>query len=624
MSAKCRKTIADLGRVIGPEPLSHLGNLMMRHPQYFRGLFLLLTTSAISKENYTRATLSVVILISVRAIGMLLKFGPALLLNRLKKTAELAGHRFNVAQKRVQLIRHHCLFWDYIYEPESRLRCRPEETAEQQRRDERLSNELGNSLDALPKWAQHEINLTPATRSSITEAIEEARPVSCGIEITYKSFRSSFMHALHTSYDRITQTQLTGLSINAIEDYLCSPILGERDDFPAQNRSGNRYLARMRTRLKHYQPPSGTRFNISIAPVVVMWRNLQRNLWHTLVSSVITKHTGNAIRKLNNLCKTEEISVQTLLWPECADAAWIQPDLRQAIITVRQRMLDQAFGETDERTEVMIERLTRWDEVQAMHFRARCDYQYCDLAEPVNFYSDYEELGDYTDRLPQVRQFMESATAELASFRQWMQEHAGCWQAQLTLASDDRIRSIAHQMHRLLGFVREESPEHEELFEQYGPDLETVLRLYHDDEDFHSAGIPAPLIDLVRRYADRIATRTNDLFAVENSQALQAVLGGFQGNFNRIRSLYRSMAQAPEGEKELIELIGNIIEQREDIGTERIELRTHHALCKMQRLLYTEFVGALRHPDRTTRRQRRRQKMQTIHLKAKQLVSRAP
>lgn len=614
---KKRNTLIDLSRVIGPEPLSHLGNLMIRHPQYFRGIFLLLTTSAVHNNNYTRATVSIIILFSIRAIGMLLKFGPALLMNRVKKTAYLAGHRFNIAQKRRSTMRHTRLIWDYVYEPEVRTLYLPEEIDEQNQRDEQLSATLNENLEALPAGARREIGLTPGTQEGISQAIQQTRPVSCGVEKTYPSFYTSLMHALQTDYDRISQNMATGLYVNALEDYMCSPILGEHDAFPSQNWAGNQTLSSLRDRAEHYVLPPHARFNPDLSPILIPLRNMHRNLWHTLVTNVITKRTGTAIRKLNKLCRSHEISVQTLLWAECSDAAWIQqyPGLRDAIIAVRQRILCQAFGETSIRAEIMIERLTRSDELVAMHLRARCDYLYCNLSEAVNLHADYSELGDYSQDLAEIRCFMDEATGQLDEFRSWLKARSDQWTQQLTLSPRDQIRSIARFMRRFQHYIRTHAAEQEELIEEHGAKLEPLLLFYNHDDDLFQAGIPEPLIKLIHQYAKSLNAAASDLFAIENASALHAALTAFHANFDHVRTRFYALQQQPEptAEEEFKESLNRILLEHSEIGTELIELRIHHAICKIQRLLYTEFVQNLRDPGHPSRRDRIRQRIGTLY-----------
>lgn len=618
MSAKRRNTLLDLSRVIGPEPLSHLGNLMIRHPQYFRGLVLLLFTSAVSNENYKRATISVIILVSIRTIGMLLKFGPALLLNRLKKTAYLAGHRYNIAQKRSYVTALMPLFWKNVYEPESRTLFDAHEIKEQHEHDQNLTRELSRNLNSLPGWVACELNHTSSNEHQFLDAIQQTRPVSCGIEITEASFNTSFLHALRTDYDRISQTAVTGLNMNAIEDYLRSPILGEHDGFPSQNWTGNPHLNRLRRRIKNYTPPTGCPFKAEYAPKTAICYNLHRTMWHTLVTNVITKRTGTAIRKLNRLFDTEEISVQTLLWPECGDAAWINQydGLREAIIMVRQRMLDQAFGEIPERAEIMIERLTRWDELQAMHLRARVDINYINPSESINLLEDYKELKDYPHRLPLVKEFTIRALAESNRFDTWLSTCPEGWSEQLRLTTQERMRSIALTIRRLQNYILTNTPEHKLLYEQYGAQLEQALQFYTSDENVLDSGLPETLMQLVHRYDESLKASAGNLFSIQNAEALRAVRTAFHSNINNLRTVFLE-TNSPEREPRLQPLIASAIKQRSQITAELIELRIHHTLCKVQRTIYMEFVKGLRDPSRLTRKERARQRLDTILLKCR-------
>lgn len=625
---KHNRTILDLGRVIGPEPLSHLGNLMIRHPKYFQTFFLLMMTSAIQQQNGKKAAASFVIVFSIKAIGMLLKFGPALLLNRLKKTAYLAGHRYNVAQKRNAALRHCNLLWDNVYEIEARVRFSEEEIVEQRLRDARLSSHLKDGLKELPAWVKREIYLTKETRPGIIKAIKQAYPVSTGIEKSRDSFLTSFKHALKTDYDRHTQTQLTGLDVNAIEDFMRTPILGESDRFPGQNWSGNRKLLHIRRNLKHYKLPLGYKkghgsYDPTTNEVVTILRNLHRNTWHSLVTNVITKRSGTAIRKLNKYCKTEDISVQTILWPACSDAQWLDeyPGLREAIIEVRQNMLDQAFGETSVRVEVMIERLTRWDELQAMNLRAQIDYRYCDPDEEVNLYDDYQQLGDYNRLLPSIKLFMTKAHEQLTTFEAWLEEQGSkTWSKDLERSLPQRMRRIGRFFIRLQHCSRERCPEYNELLEEYGAQLEHELVLYQSDAQLLAAGIPEELIRLCHRYADMMKSKSKDFFDIENASALRAVLTAFHGNISQIRSKFEALKSVPQEqqkalETELQQLVGEIIHHRDIYSEELIELRTHHTISKMQRLIYTEFVSDLRAPNHDTRRQRIKKKIKRLQAR---------
>lgn len=615
----------DLGRVIGPEPLSHLGNLMIRHPQYFRAFFLLIMTSAIHNNNSKKAAASFVMLLSIKAIGMLLKLGPALLLNRLKKTAYLAGHHYNVAQKRSALLQHCDLLWSNVYEIEARVRFSEEEMVEQRLRDARLSSSLNHCLKQLPAWVKREICLTKETRSSIVRAIKQAFPVSTGIEKSCDSFLTSLKHALKTDYDRYSQTQITGLDINSVEDFMRTPILSEADRFPSQNWSGNGKLVHLRLRLKHYTlPETYRRSRGDYTPRVPFWlpfiRNFHRNIWHSLVTNVITKRSGTAIRKLTHYCRAEDISVQTILWPVCSEAPWLDdyPGLRETIVAVRQHMLDQAFGETASRAEVMIERLTRWDELQAMNLRAQADYRYCDLGEDVNLYNDFVMMGDYPGLLPSIKKFMTSAHEQLSDFENWLKEQEpGTWRESLKRSPIQRMRQIGRFFIRLQRCCREHRPGHVELLEEYGAQLEHALMMYQSDDQLRAAGIPQDLIQLCHWYEELVEQRSQDLFALDNASALRAALTAFHGNINQVRSQFCALKSASAEQQRLLQQalhrsVGEAIRDQAEYTEELIEMRTHHALCKIQQLIYTEFVNDLRAPDRDTRRQRMRKKIEQL------------
>lgn len=625
---KKRRTILDLGRVIGPEPLSHLGNLMLRHPQYFRAFFLLVMTASIQNNNGKRAAASFVMIFSIKAIGMLLKLGPALLLNRLKKTAYLAGHHYNVAQKRSALLQHCDLLWDNVYEIEARVRFTEEETVEQRLRDARLSSVLQASLKQLPAWVKREIYLTKDSRAGIVRAIKQAFPVSTGIEKSCDSFLTSFKHALKTDYDRYTQTHITGLDVNSVEDFIRTPILDESDRFPSQNWSGNGKLIHLRRRIKHYtlpEPYNRHRGDYTPrAPIgMAFLRNLHRNTWHSLVTNVITKRSGTAIRKLTRCCRAEDISVQTILWPMCSDAPWLDdyPGLRETIVAVRQDMLDQAFGETAARTEVMIERLTRWDELQAMNLRAQSDHRYCDLNENVNLYKDFVRMGDYTQLLPSIKAFMTATREQLSDFENWLKEQdSETWSQDLERTPIQRMRQIGRFFIRLQRCCRKQCPEHIELLEEYGAQLEHELVIYQSDNQLRSAGIPQDLINLCHRYEEHIEKTNTDLFAMDNATALRAALTAFHGNINQIRTQFYALKKtaaerSPTLQQHVQRLVGEAIQNRAEYTEELIEMRTHHTICKMQRLIYTEFVDDLRVPDRETRRERILKKI--AHLKSR-------
>ena len=618
----------DLGRVIGPEPLSHLGNLMIRHPQYFRAFFLLLMTSAIQNNNGKKAAASFVMLFSIKAIGMVLKLGPALLLNRLKKTAYLAGHHYNVAQKRSALL-HHCdLLWLNVYEIEARVRFTKEELAAQHARDARLSSVLNTSLTQLPAWVKREIYLTNESRASMIASIKQAFPVSTGIEKSCDSFLTSLKHALKTDYDRYTQTHLTGLDVNSIEDFIRTPILDELDRFPGQNWSGNGKLIHLRRRLKHYMLPASYKRAAGdytpCIPVGVAWlRNLHRNTWHSLVTNVITKRSGTAIRKLTRCCRAEDVSVQTILWPMCSDAPWLDdyPGLRETIVAVRQHMLDQAFGETAARTEIMIDRLTRWDELQAMNLRAQSDHRYCDLNEEVNLYADFSRMGDFNHLLPSIKAFMSATQDQLADFENWLKQQShDIWRQDLKRTPIQRMRQIGRFFVRLQQCCREHCPEHVELLEEYGAQLEHELVIYQSDQALRTAGIPQELITLCHRYEAFIENTCADLFVTDNATALRAALTAFHGNINHIRTRFYALKKGPieqqvSLQQDVQRLVGEAIQNCAEYTEELIEMRTHHAICKMQRLIYTEFVEDLRVPDRETRRERIRKRI--AHLKAR-------
>ncbi len=617
---KRRKTIGDFSRVLGPEPLSHLGNLMIRQPQYFRGFFLLLMGMAWKRANYGNALASVIALICTRTIGMALKFGPAFFLNRLKKTAQRAGYHFNVAQKRCAVLGRQRCFWDYVYEQERRTLYTDEEIAQQQTRESDLDHALHNKLHTLPRWVRRDLHCLDDGLDVVIEAIKEVFPVSPGIEMTEQGFYTTFRHAFTRDYDRETQTLLTGINVNPIEDYLCTPIMSEMDVFPRANLASNRLIQQARKRMRRYTAyaridglPFGVGGHGALPRWVVVREETSRNIWHAMVTNVIAKRTGTGILKLFNEYGAEQISVQTLLWQGCESAPWTEkyPGLREDVFRLRRRMIDQAFGCTHERTEVMLERLTRWDERQAMELRACYDLQYCNPEESVNLWSDYRRLEDYDTWLPGIRVHMDAALRMRDTFSAWLQRKHALWGDALDRSLTQRMVYAGRHYTRLIAFAALRSPALQRDLIEWQDTLEPLLLSYHARDDLRTAGLPDHLVRLCHAYAKSLRATCRDLFSLPNREQLRAVLNAFHANMSNMRTHFNQMEDLSLKTHARTKAAVNVryavlstIRQTEVYSQELRELRNHHAICVVQSLIYREFIdrlcqGPRRKRDRT-------------------------
>jgi hypothetical protein len=613
---KKSKIFSDLGRVVGPRPLAQIGTFMMRKPAYIQ-MAVLSVLGYLSQRDMVQlrgVLLGGTTSLFTRVFGAMLKYGPSYLLKSSKTFADQAGFKYNVAQKRTAFARHQGVLWDYVYGPEAALRYTQEEMGQQKDRLDRLGNFLKDGAAEYPQWVKRLLTCRDGGVTEIVTAQRTAFPISPGIERTRSGFYDSFNHGMQRDYDREQQNRVLGFDINCVEDYVRSAILCEDDTFLREHwKSGTGLIAaRSRTALYHDCLTPTT------MPTLARWYDMLRaacesanaSVWHALTASVLSTKLGKALKMLRKRIRSFEaydeadlsnVNAQLIFWSGLEERPWVAkyPDLAEAIHDIRQHILTQAFGATQERAAVMQDRLTRYYEMRAMELRRKFDCEYCDVRRPVNWLAGVEVFGDYANQLQEIEAVMQKRSEHLVEFEAYLHSISGELERFLHRSRQESMEYIVCHPERFRAFLKSEQPDLISTYDEIRCNLDEALLAHSDDRLLTRRGIPQALIDACHAYVAHTQVAMHDLFHKANATRLRAAKNAFHANVKNIRSVYErrggfGMLSEEERDAAVVQVLGEVISTHEEFTLHLMEVRLHHALCRINTLIVADLVSSLR------------------------------
>ncbi len=609
----------DFGRVVGPRPLAQLGTFMMRKPAYVQ-MGVLSVLGYLSQRDMVQlkgVLLGGTASLFTRLFGAILKYGPSYLLKSSKTAADQAGFKYNVAQKRVAFMEHQDVLWDYVYGLEAATLYTEEEIAGQRGRLARLDGFLRKGTENYPRWVKRLLMCEGDGIEDIVVAQRTAFPVSPGIERTCGGFRDSFAHGLQRDYDREQQNRVLGFDVNCIEDYLRAAILCEDDTFLREHWKSCPGLGRARKKTQLYYDCLTPKY----LPTFAAWfetahsfcKSVSTSVWHALTSSVLSTKLGKALRALRKRLQSFDdcdeadlanIDAQLVFWRGLERRPWVAkyPGLEETIHEIRQHILIQGFGTTRARAEVMLERLTRFYEMRAMELRRKFDYEYCDGSRTVNWFAGVEAFGDYQDQVGPIREVTEARSGQLVEFEGWLRSRGAVFAPYLERTQGEAMRYIADHPERFRAFLETERTGLVRAYDRERRALDRALLGFSDDKSLAESGVSNVLVEACHAYAQHVAEDSRDLFHKTNATRLRAAKVAFHANVKNMRAIYDRRAEfsklSDAARKEsIVATVGEVVAAHRDYTLQLREVRTHHALCRINTLIVGSLVLSLRDYD---------------------------
>ncbi len=613
------KVFSDLGRVVGPRPLAQVGTFMMRKPAYIQ-MAVLSFLGYLSQRDMVQlrgVLLGGTTSLFTRVFGAMLKYGPSYLLKSSKTFADQAGFKYNVAQKREAFTKHQGILWDYVYGLEAAARYTQDEIAQQQDRLDRLKRFLKKDVDRYPRWVKRLLTCEDRGIEGIVTAQRTAFPISPGIERTRSGFDDSFNHGMQRDYDREEQNRVLGFDINCVEDYLRSAILCEEDTFVREHwKSGTGLIAARHGTALYYDC-----LTPKAVPTLSHWYDLLRascqsssaSVWHALTASVLSTKLGKALKMLRKRIRSFDeydeadlvnVNAQLIFWSGLERRPWVSkyPDLEEAIHDIRQHILAQAFGATRERAAVMQDRLTRFYEMRAMELRRKFDCEYCDVRQPVNWLAGVELFGDYANQLDEIEAVMKKRSEQLVAFEEYLRSISGELERYLERSPQETMEYIVRHPERFRAFIVSEGLNLVSVYDRIRCLLDGALLGFSNGDQLAKSGIPSAMIAACQAYAAHIEGDMRNLFHKANETRLRAARTAFHANVKDVRAMFDRKGRYgrlsdEERTTAIVQILGEAVSNHVEYTQHLMEVRLHHALCRINALIVADLVSSLRDYD---------------------------
>jgi hypothetical protein len=301
-------------------------------------------------------------------------------------------------------------------------------------------------------------------------------------------------------------------------------------------------------------------------------------------------------KRIDNLC------AQTILMKGKEKDDWIEdfPGLEDDIYEIRQFVFGKAYGYTQERTEVMLERRNRPGELRAMEDRARIDFEYMNLNRKVNLWTDFERLKDYGALGECTRARMEFVQSYLKDFDEFIHTNQADFAGSYEKSRKDAMHYVSQHARRLRDFVKSRKKIPVELLSKNIKRIEDALYYYHRG-DLEAKNIPAKVISEVEAFADYVQDNSHALFSLENRETVRAAKTAFHANKDGVRRKYYAMMsdrltdeEKAEYRQDIITTLRESMEDWKDISLMVRGSRTQHFLTRFHSDVQKRIIFSVR------------------------------
>lgn len=237
-----------------------------------------------------------------------------------------------------------------------------------------------------------------------------------------------------------------------------------------------------------------------------------------------------------------------------------------------------------------------------MELRRRIDCEYCDINQPVNWLAGVKVFGDYAGQLSEIEAVMRERSEQLLEFEGYLRTISGSFERFLSRSKRETMEYIVHHSERFRAFLKSEQPDLVAAYDRTRCDIDAALLAYATDGQLAEDGASPAMIAACHAYAGHIAGGLQGLFHKANATRLRSAKAAFHANVKNVRSIYERRgryAKLDDGDRQamVVQILGEAMSAHEEHTQQLMEVRLHHALCRINTLIVADLVSSLRDYD---------------------------